>query len=582
MKRKTSSVPTRIWNFWCYKHPTMNEEAMNEQFKLGRLYKNKLIELEKERRASYDTLMKQTDELAPVEAKIVEKDGLIEEFRRQIRATRQAARTRVDTLALSARVKEMCEEVRALKEHRKAIKAVLKVRLEGPIDVLYADFYAKKKLAYNESKAFWGTKLLIDKELEAASSTPSGPQFCRWDGRGRIGVQLQDRMTVTKLFSQNTWLRLCLADETLPSTSGKRRLDSVMMRIGSTEADGPLWVKFPCRLHREIPPDGQVKWAWIRRYKVGPRTRFELSLMLEARSFAVIPKKMPRSPNVVGIDIGWRKQNELRFAYYNDGHSDGEYTVPSRTTGKIGHAEGLRSLRDELFDTARDVLSKFVASNPDDMPTLIRESLAYLPQWRSSARLMTALRRWKEARFVGDKDVWPVMAHWMSRENHLHLWESGERRAALAHRLDFYRNLAKKIAQSYDVVAIEDFDLRKVAERGSPEKRDPDPHQAARHQRFIVAVSKFRQELVFACQKAGTRVMKVQAAGTTVDCSFCGHTEHWDQAAQLVHTCSSCGRTWDQDDNGGRNIRLRALTMLREEREEEDNLPGTVPPPSPV
>ena len=48
--------------------------------------------------------------------------------------------------------------------------------------------------------------------------------------------------------------------------------------------------------------------------------------------------------------------------------------------------------------------------------------------------------------------------------------------------------------------------------------------------------------------------MLVPAANTTRDCSVCGHRETWDQATEVVHTCSACGETWDQDASAAVNL----------------------------
>ena len=110
------------------------------------------------------------------------------------------------------------------------------------------------------------------------------------------------------------------------------------------------------------------------------------------------------------------------------------------------------------------------------------------------------------------------------------------------------------MAEQNAVLFLENIDLRHLAKRKPPEKSEQDLHQAARHQRFQVALSEFRGALEQACAKTGTQIIYVEPALTTMNCWKCSNTEYWDMGKELVHTCSQCSSVWDQDNNGARNI----------------------------
>ena len=50
------------------------------------------------------------------------------------------------------------------------------------------------------------------------------------------------------------------------------------------------------------------------------------------------------------------------------------------------------------------------------------------------------------------------------------------------------------------------------------------------------------------------KVVKKDCAYTTQMCGQCGAVETWDAEPAIMHTCASCGATWDQDDNACVNL----------------------------
>ncbi|MCH8073200.1 MAG: transposase [Proteobacteria bacterium] len=87
-----------------------------------------------------------------------------------------------------------------------------------------------------------------------------------------------------------------------------------------------------------------------------------------------------------------------------------------------------------------------------------------------------------------------------------------------------------------------------------PAVEEDGENQKARYQRQQAAVSVLRLAIRNACGTRGVEYLEVDAANTTRVCHACGSVEQWNQAAELSHTCGSCGVLWDQDFNGADNI----------------------------
>lgn len=571
MKRKTSSVPTRIWSFWCHK-PVHELDRLNEQFQLARVYKNKLIEIEKERRAKREALLAAQPAVALVQAQIDELTKKIETLRAHVSGEHQDKRDKKTSPQSRSELKALKEARRDLYKKLKNERASIRESLQDALEKIDNESYEASKAAYGESSCFWGTKLLINKEMEQAKKSPTGPQFRRWDGGGRVGIQIQKGMPISDLFTgEDTRIRLMRSDPSLPQT-GKRALDSAMMRIGSDDKSQPIWTKFPCLIHRDLPREGVIKWAWLRRYKVGPRMKYELSLVLESQEFGALKPRKTQEERMCAIDIGWRKRPEahLRFAYLWDGEQAKELALPSKIESHFEKADDLHSIRQKLFNEERKALSSWLDEHPESS---VANFFPYLEQWKSPAKLARAFNLWKKQRVHDDALIFAKVSEWMRRENHLYRWESGARERTLNSRLEIYRQAAREIASTYSIIVIEEFDLRNVIERKSVENKDKEMHDEARSQRFQAAVSEFRQQLREQAQKFGSRIIEVPAENTTLTCHLCMFTEKWDKAPSVMHECGGCKETWDQDFNAAVNLYGRGVVALSNERPNDEEKP---------
>ncbi|MBD2604698.1 transposase [Scytonema hofmannii FACHB-248] len=116
-------------------------------------------------------------------------------------------------------------------------------------------------------------------------------------------------------------------------------------------------------------------------------------------------------------------------------------------------------------------------------------------------------------------------------------------------RENFHYNTAHKLVKNYDLIAVEDLNIRGLA-RTRLSKSILD----AAWGRFITIL-----EIV--AVKCGVRVVKVSPYSTSQDCSGCGVKVPKTLSIRL-HECHKCGLQMDRDENAARNILDRALNEV--------------------
>src|SRR5205807_6540186 len=106
-------------------------------------------------------------------------------------------------------------------------------------------------------------------------------RFHRWDGRGRLAVQLQGGLPVADAFGSDSRLRIA----PVPAGAWERgappsaRRTTVQLRIGS-EGREPVWATVPVVLHRPLPPAAQIKWVFLLRERIGTSEDWHVPFVL--------------------------------------------------------------------------------------------------------------------------------------------------------------------------------------------------------------------------------------------------------------------------------------------------------------
>lgn len=110
-----------------------------------------------------------------------------------------------------------------------------------------------------------------------------------------------------------------------------------------------------------------------------------------------------------------------------------------------------------------------------------------------------------------------------------------------ATRLTFHHTIAKEILENYDMIAVEDLNVKGLA-RGFLSKQVHD-----------VGWGQFTQILANKAESARREVILVEPSGTTQECSGC-HREVRKGLHVRVHECHHCGLRLDRDTNAAINI----------------------------
>jgi len=158
-------------------------------------------------------------------------------------------------------------------------------------------------------------------------------------------------------------------------------------------------------------------------------------------------------------------------------------------------------------------------------------------------------------------------------------WEKHRQKVAECHlaikrkRRDFLHKLSNYYAREYNLVAVEDLDVKVMLE--SPRNS---------RNTASAAWNTFTDMLETKCEREGTHFVAVDPDGTTKECATCG-VETDKPLWVREHSCPACGFEADRDANAAWNILSRGLTKLGVGHSEgtpvETALPaGTTPVPA--
>lgn len=563
MKRRTSPLPVRVFAYGA-RPPRAQADEIDEQMRLGQKYRNKLLEIERKRRERYRAAMRECGDVAQLEAEIQELSHIIDSLRGQVNKQRAAARRRVEQPLMAGEIKQFRERRRVLVHKLRETKRSLKenTELQRTSARINNDAKAEIKAARASCGVYWGTYLLIEAAVEQARKNKIDPQFRKWTGAGRVGVQLQGGLSVAKLFEGNdTRFRMQpLPADTWSTRSGRRHAYSkVKLRIGSGDGKQPLFADLSVLMHRPLPADGVIKNVALKRRRIARRYYWDLLITVEAQSLE--PARLPKSAPVAAVNFGWRvTDGGLLVATLVDeyGHVE-QLKLPPGLLGRLDQAQSLQSIRMRNLEAWRgDFIDRLrrVAQPPE----WLQESMKTIASWRSTDRFyQLALRIINEPAGTFEPGLVADADAWRKQDLHLLQWEQHSSERALFRRRDIYRQWAAKLSRRYSTVLFDDFDLRMVATLPQPEDEQNEMHGVQRRNRVRASISSLRM-----CIEHKVPTVKLGAARRTHVCHHCRRDQQFDAGLCVEHTCSECGATWDQDVNHAKNL-LWDYAKTREE-----------------
>jgi transposase len=540
--------------------PHENARMVYDQMRAAHNYRNELVFIERQRRHAHRRLITEHGDVASMEAALRAADEACAAAARACAAARSEMRTRKAPEAL---VRSLEAAKAARKQLMKDLAAAKKAAREvlGPqVDLLNERAADLRRGARAMTTAFWGTYLQIESADDQARKAPlyeygepNDPRFVRWCGEGFVGVQIQGGIGLDALESDRR-LQIALAPlgkgaDPTSRRSAMRRNAILSMRIGTVPGGrDPIWARWRMRLHRPLPADAVIKWARVQLRRIGPREEWSVCFTIETNG----TRRPVPDQGVVAVDLGWRlvPGDGLRTgAWVASDKQGGFIRVPESVPSGVENSDSLASIRDRTFNEIRQKLATWIGDNASIMPAWFAEATKSLPMWRSSERVVGLVRRWRHQRFVGDEQIYSTCEAWRYNDHHLWAWQESQRTNSLRHRKDTYRVIASQLARQYKTLLLEDkLDLRTWARK---EAADGEDH--LRRQRAFAAPSELRLALInaFGGPKGG-RVVMINQVNTTRECHSCGSIEKWDQAAEIRHTCGSCGTVYDQDVNAAK------------------------------
>ncbi len=416
MNDSTKAPGARIWSFGG-RTPTAGGDTLRRQLRLAHHYYNKLVTLKLERLQDFRDARGELRDLTPLVERVDALTGRIDAIAKILASTRKKKKGVPVPVPPSIDVEALRAEQRALSQERKDLRGELarerkelnllfapgdeELRLRVCNAVLAAGFppilkidgsferFAPAAVAQlrpaiveemlNEPQwsEAWkrhirGDRGCLDasKQARAASGLTKGTYVLTEDavaaafrpnpmrkgdpeprkhfgGTGRVGLQVPC-LPVSALFD-GTYQPLQIR-----WTDQERGRATARMAI-ERGPRGVIYVELPVLFHRELPPDGEVRWAWILVRRVGPHFEYRLQLTIRSREWELRPK----GTGVVAIDLGWRKQdgsgtpNGLRVGYaIDDRGAAREFLVPQAVIDAQAKASALRGHADDHFNVA--------------------------------------------------------------------------------------------------------------------------------------------------------------------------------------------------------------------------------------
>ncbi len=115
---------------------------------------------------------------------------------------------------------------------------------------------------------------------------------------------------------------------------------------------------------------------------------------------------------------------------------------------------------------------------------------------------------------------------------------------------DFLHKLSRMYVNNFDIICVEDLDVKGLKEKSHNNGMHRSIHDAS--------WSKFIFMLSYKAQSAGRKLIKVDPKNTTQRCSACGSIVK-KELSDRVHECPYCGISCNRDYNASRNILLTGM-----------------------
>lgn len=579
--------------------PTMNANLVDDQMRAAHRYRNLLVEIERSRRDAVRGALSAHPAVEPLEAEVQSLSKDREALRDQIRRANAAVRGRADTKELREKVRVVAGALRGARAKLKAAKGAIVSDAGVVAAITAANEAAAARVRQERARCgvYWSTYLLQEADADRARKEKMPPKFRRWDGEGRVSVQLQGGLPLEELWGGGTQIRIDpvdpLAHDPTARCGDRRRAARTLLRlrVQSDERGRPIWATWPMILHRPLPEGCRIKVATVHcRRRDCWQWEWRLRLQVE------LPEHWTEGrcgTGAVALNLGYAQSYEHLHGGVRAGYLIGEdgagreIAVAASVSDRVEKSASICSIRDKNLDEMRASLVTWLRAHEAELPAWLVERTIlsrerptprssappaepaiprprnwHIALWRSAARFRALAFAWRETRFSGDEAGYDLLENWRYRDEHLQNYQTGMHRGALLDRREQYRIAAVALAARYDTLVVGSTDLRELQRSPRPEEERTEIGSAKRAQR-LAAGSILRSTLENAFKRRGGKVVVIDDHRATTTCHACGSLEEWDRIAAREHTCDACGARWDQDENYCKNL------LARHRREQE-------------
>lgn len=566
-KTESGELPNklvRVFEYGCG-HDAIRglDVAIEQMFRRNELW-NRIVEIDNDVRTKMDaTLFAGSPE---------EELGVLRERLKQLRKRLAALRadrrsTETERNNVRQQVKALVGEVRASLDLVKRARKANAEENRALLRELNAQRLRRIRQAQASAGLYWcsRTEVVRNYEVARARAMREGRRLRprQWNGTGVVCVYFQKGLSVDAVFGGNGRLQIDRVPEEAwnsRSRSVRRRLarTRVRMRIAANPDLSPVWLELPMTMHRPLPDRGVIRSASIVRERVGLSFRHRLLVTVRLPA----PSSVERPSEAVGVDVGWRVTPEgLRIAYWcgSDGSHDA-LVLPRPVLKAFRQIDSLQAAITAAHTQARAILKSYADRSAIPQPLAKLASTAISSP--SPRAMVWLFEEWRTNRFSGDRNAFRKISNWYKQHLHLFTWQANLRDQLIRRRRELYRCFAAKLARRFRCVFLKEVRLRRIAGKPlAPGQAIP----AQRQQRFIASISVLFRIVQHAFEKYGGIAMYVRAEGATTTCHACGALDEWNPAETLMHTCSGCGLTWDQDYNAAIHVLRRGLAITANE-----------------
>jgi len=581
--------------------PRVNRDLVEDQMYLGHRYRCQLVEFERDRRDAVREILSSQSGVEEIEARIADLAARRDAARAEIASKRSRSRSRSDSAEERATVREIGRQLKALRAEAKEARSIVASdeHVGAWISAENDRAAQRQKDARVACGVYWGTYLLHESDAQRARTGKSYPKFPRWNGDGRVAVQLQGGLSPQKLdHGQDTRLQVVSSSHRTGRRLGRGSL--LRMRVQSNGRD-PVWAEWPMILHRPLPEGVRIKTATVSRRRRGSQVDWCATITVDEPPR---PIRATATEEAVAINLGYarRPNGGIRVGYWvgSDGAGgeilcQGSAAYRPRSSEEqiraavthveesLKKADSIRSFRDRGMNEMRARLiawiDDFVGGDPPDgVPWWIADARRHLHLWRSPNRFASLLRRWERGWWPDLDGGYAILLAWSRRDLHLERYETGMRTTARRDRREGYRLLAARLAARYRTLVVDDADFRNFQRSPEPES-DYVEVDAQKWQQRVASPSELR--FAFLSAFGVDRTAKEPCEDVTRRHAPCGHVVDVAGDSRELR-CPHCSEVekrevlFDQDANACDNLLRGWLRKAPEMRQARTKRPPSI------